>query len=266
VLFAEGKTRRTALERRQTLSRLEEYIGRPAVVATADDVAEWLARDRHTRSAITVASDLSKLRAFFRWSMLAGLRHDDPTAQIKAPRRPRRQPRPITDAQFWRLDAAAAGNASLRAMVRLAGLCGLRVHEVARFHGTRDLDLEQATIRVLGKGGHEYTLPAHPAIIELAKRMPRGYWFPSQRARHLGGREVSQRLRLHMIRNKVSGTPHCLRHYFATEMLARGVDVRTVQELMRHSQLSTTAIYLGIGDERKRAAIDLLGPPAEVGQ
>ncbi|WP_204080981.1 tyrosine-type recombinase/integrase [Mycobacterium riyadhense] len=251
------------LERRSTLARLERDIGGPAIDATVDQVCEWVGRNPEQRSAVTVGSDLSKVRAFYRWAVLSGLRADDPTVLIKAPRRPRRQPRPVTDAQFWRLDAAAARDPDMRAMVRLAGLAGLRVHEIARFQA-RDLDYESRTLTVTGKGGHSYTIPAHTAIIEHARRMPkRGYWFPSQRARHIGGRTVSQRIRLHMIACRVPGTPHCLRHFFGTELVASGSDLRVVQELMRHSQLSTTAIYVGVADQRKREAIDRLKPRPE---
>ncbi|WP_204807801.1 tyrosine-type recombinase/integrase [Mycobacterium riyadhense] len=260
VQFAEGKTRRTVLERRQTLVRLERDIGGPAIAATADQVAAWVGRDPGERSAFTVGSDLSKLRAFYGWCVRAGLRPDDPTVHIRLPRRPRTVPRPITNDQFWCLDAQAAGNRSLRAMVRLAGLAGLRVHEVGRFQGA-DLDWQAKTITVTGKGGHRSVIPAHPAILEVARTMPRlGYWFPSQRSSHIGGRTVSQRLRLHMIRCRVPGTPHCLRHYFGTELVTRGADIRVVQELMRHAQLNTTAIYVAVADTRKRDAIDMLGP------
>jgi len=102
-------------------------------------------------------------------------------------------------------------------------------------------------------------VPVHPRVLSHARRMPRGWWFPSQRAHHLGGQAVSQRIRLHMIRCRVPGTAHCLRHYFGTELVARGADLRVVQELMRHSQLSTTAVYVATTDERKRAAIAMLG-------
>lgn len=259
VQYAEGKSRRTVLERRSTLARLERDLG-PALAAPADEVVAWIARTPQQRTAVTIGADLSKLRAFYRWCLLTGLRADDPTAHVKAPRRPRRTPRPVSDANFWKLDTATADDPALRAMVRLAGLAGLRVHEVARFHA-RELDTEAATITVTGKGGHRHTIPAHPAIIEHARRMPaRGYWFPSQRGRHLGGRTVSQRLRLHMIRNGVPGTAHCLRHYFCTELVTRGADLRVVQELARHSQLSTTAIYVAVADTRLRAAIDTLTP------
>jgi len=259
VQRAEGKSNRTVLERRSTLRRLERDLGCAAIDAEVEAVTEWLGRPG--RTATTIASDLSKLRAFYGWALLAGLRADDPTRWVKAPRRPRRQPRPITDAQFWRL-VNDAPTRELRAMLLLAGLAGLRVHEVARFSG-RDLDAEAQTITVTGKGGHRATIPAHPEILAMARRMPRGFWFPSQRDDHLGGRTVSQRLRLHMIRCRVQGTAHALRHYFCTQLVARGADLRVVQELARHSQLSTTALYVGVADTRKRAAIDTLGRPAE---
>lgn len=239
VQQAEGKARRTVLERRTTMARMERDLGCPAVAADAEQVTDWIGRNRGQRSAITVGSDLSKVRAFYRWALLAGLRADDPTVLIKAPRRPRRQPRPISAAQFWALVGAAPGT-GLRAMLLLAGLAGLRVHEVAKFHA-RDLCRETGVLTVTGKGGHQHTLPAHPEILAVAHRMPTGYWFPSQRGRHLGGRTVSQLIRLHMITCRVPGTPHALRHFFCTELVTRGADLRVVQELARHSQLSTTA-------------------------
>lgn len=257
VQEAEGKARRTVLERRTTMARMERDLGCPAVVAGAEQVTDWIGRNRGQRSAITVGSDLSKVRAFYRWALLAGLRADDPTVLIKAPRRPRRQPRPISATQFWEL-VGAAPTTGLRAMLLLAGLAGLRVHEVAKFHA-RDLCLETGMLTVTGKGGHQHTLPAHPEILAVAAKMNRhGYWFPSQRAAHLGGRQVSQMIRLHMIACRVPGTPHALRHFFCTALVERGADLRVVQELARHSQLSTTAQYVGVTDARKRTAIETL--------
>ncbi|MBS1692570.1 MAG: tyrosine-type recombinase/integrase [Actinobacteria bacterium] len=263
VQYAEGKARRTVLERRCTLARFERDVATPAIAATAGQVAEWVGRNPSQRSAVTIGSDLSKLRAFYRWCVLIGQRADDPTAHIRPPRRPRRQPRPISNDQFYRLLRSAGADRALKAMILLAGLAGLRVHEVARFQA-RDLDVEGRTITVTGKGGRQDIIPAHPTILENARFMPSsGYWFPSQRARHLGGRVVTQRIRLHMITCRVPGTPHCLRHYFGTELVSAGADLRVVQELMRHSQLSTTAIYVGVADTRKRAAIDTLAPPPQ---
>ena len=135
---------------------------------------------------------------------------------------------------------------------------GLRVSEVARMHGNL-IDPDARTLRVRGKGGHELVMPAHPRVLALARRMPTGYWFPSQRGRHLGGRTVSQRIRLHMIRNRVQGTAHSLRHFFCTTLVEHGADLRVVQELARHSQLSTTAVYVAASDTRQRAALESIG-------
>lgn len=137
----------------------------------------------------------------------------------------------------------------------LGGLLGFRDAEIARFNG-RLLDTEARVVEVTGKGGTTAFLPVHRDLIEHAKLMPTGFWFPSQRGRHIGGRTVWQHLRLHMIRNKVPGTPHCLRHYFGTTLVENGADLRVAQELLRHSSLQTTAIYIKTSDHRKRAAID----------
>lgn len=149
----------------------------------------------------------------------------------------------------------------MRAMLLLASRAGLRVAEIARFHG-RDIDPYAGTLEVRGKGGTTYTIPAHPDILAHATRMPTGYWFPSQRGEHIGGRVVSERMRLYMLRHGINATPHALRHTFATQLLEGGADLRVVQELMRHSSLTATAIYTAITDDRKREAILRLGNAA----
>lgn len=139
-----------------------------------------------------------------------------------------------------------------------AGYQGLRVSEIARMH-SRLIDVDARTILTYGKGGTELINPVHPRVLAHARKMPRGVWFPSQRGKHLGGRTVSQRIRLHMIKNRVGGTPHSLRHYFCTELVERGADLRVVQDLARHANLSTTAGYVATNDNRKRAALEMLG-------
>lgn len=254
-LMAEAKANRTIQDRTTTMRRFERDAGVTLLEATSADIVEWLARPQ--ASAMTKACNHSMLKMFYTWALTQGLRQDSPMVGIKAARRPRRQPRPISADQFRRL-VDTAPTTSLLGMILLAGLAGLRVHEVAKFRGEQ-LDAEQRTIEVTGKGGHQYVLPAHADVIALARRMPvSGYWFPSQRAAHLGGREVTQRIHLHMLRQRVPGTPHCLRHHFGTELVREGADLRVVQELMRHSSLATTAIYVAVTDERKREAIDRL--------
>lgn len=254
-LHAEGKSTRTIKDRRTTLRRLEHDLGYPLIEANTLDLARWLGREE--LAMVTRSVYHSILNAFFRWAELNGHRTDNPMAPIKAARRPKRHPRPIAPDQFLALVAATDDDPQMRAMLLLAGRAGLRVAEVARFRG-RDLDAHAGMLEVRGKGGATLSIPAHPELVAHAAKMPPGYWFPSQRAHHVGGQCVSERLRLFMLRHGVNATPHALRHTFATELLHTGADLRTVQELMRHATLSTTAIYTAITDARKREAIERL--------
>lgn len=256
AMIASGLARRTITERIRTLSRFESEVRVPALVADHFQLADWISG--MDVGPATKSSYHSMLKTFFAWAVITGLRGDNPMLKIKAPKRPRRSPRPISDEAFHRMLDAADGNDSLIAMLLLAGLQGLRVSEIARMH-SRCIDPDAKTITVIGKGGHELINPIHRDVLRHARKMPRGYWFPSQRGRHLGGRTVSQKIRLHMIGCRVPGTPHAFRHYFCTELVERGADLRVVQELARHSQLSTTAIYVATNDTRKRAALELIG-------
>lgn len=255
AMVAAGLARRTIAERMRTAARVEAETRTPLLALDHLALADWIARG--DVGPATRAAWHSMLSAFYRWAVLAGLRDDNPMERIKAARRPKRAPRPISEEAMRRL-LANSPDIATTAMLLLAGYQGLRVSEVARMHGNL-IDPDARTLRVRGKGGHELVMPAHPRVLALARRMPTGYWFPSQRGRHLGGRTVSQRIRLHMIRNRVQGTAHSLRHFFCTTLVEHGADLRVVQELARHSQLSTTAVYVAASDVRQRAALESIG-------
>ncbi|QOC56054.1 tyrosine integrase [Gordonia phage Clown] len=255
-MYAEGLSKRTVTSRVYTLRRIQNDLGKPALSATTHELAQWLARD--DIALVTRSVYHTHMRAYYRFTQSEGLRLDDPMTAIRAPKRPKRHPRPVSIDRFHHLVDSANRDREMKAMILLAGYAGLRVSEIARFH-SRQLDPHGGIIEVTGKGGSTFMIPAHPDLIAHARRMPRGYWFPSQRARHLGGRTISQRMRLYMLRHGVQGTPHALRHTFATQLLERGADLRVVQELMRHATVATTANYTAITDQRKRDAIRSLG-------
>lgn len=254
-MIASGLAPRTIRERTRTITRIETDLRTPILGADTFQLADWLAHGDVTPG--TRASWHSTLTAFYRWATQTGLRTDNPMTVIPAAKRPKRAPRPISDEAFRRLLTNSVDD-DLTAMLLLGGYQGLRVSEIARMHSNL-IDPDAKTLRIRGKGGHELVVPVHRRVLAHAKRMPRGFWFPSQRQPHLGGRAVSQRIRLHMIRNRVQGTPHSLRHYFCTELVERGADLRVVQELARHSQLSTTAVYVAATDTRQRLALEMLG-------
>jgi len=254
-MIAGGLSKRTISERIRTLTRIEADLRCPTLAADQFQLAEWISQGNV--KAGTRAAWHSMLSAFFRWATLSGLRQDNPMEQIRAAKRPKRAPRPISDTSFLRLLTESCDD-DLTAMLLLGGYQGLRVSEIARMHGAL-IDFDAKTLRVLGKGGHELVVPVHRRVLAQARAMPAGYWFPSQRCSHLGGKTVSQRLRLHMIRCRVAGTAHSLRHYFCTELVERGADLRVVQELARYSQLTTTAVYVAATGTRQRMALEMLG-------
>lgn len=117
--------------------------------------------------------------------------------------------------------------------------------------------MSQTHLQVIGKGGRTAVLPTHPAIWKAAQRHD-GYWFPS-RGGHVSALTVSLRVSRVFWAIGVEGSFHRCRHYYGTSLLRAGVNIRVVQELMRHASLATTAAYLGVDQEEKQAAILALG-------
>jgi integrase/recombinase XerD len=219
---------------------------------TADALAAWLSR---FEVPATLAAYSRALRAWHRWLFAEGHRIEDPMARMRRPRDPRGVPRPVSTAALDRLIAHTSGR--VRVMVLLAAYQGLRVHEIAKIRG-EDFDLDDAALTVIGKGGKHASLPLHPAVAAVAKAMPvRGWWFPSpiRPGRPVRGQSVTIAIGTAMRECEVRGTAHCLRHWFGTNLLRAGADVRVVQTLMRHSSLATTERYLAVNDEFRVAAV-----------
>ncbi len=113
----------------------------------------------------------------------------------------------------------------------------------------------------IGKGNKDRILPLHPLIRDIVADFPTGYWFPGRAGNtigHIHARSVSDLMRLAKNRAGVVGarlTGHSLRHFYGTELVKAGVDLRTVQELMRHENLNTTQLYVAVADDRLVAAL-----------
>lgn len=203
----------------------------------------------------------SALTAWFLWLQVQGHRIDNPMVKIGKPKRPRSEPRPITNSDLCRV-LGVRMHRRTRAMILLAAFAGFRVHEIARVRGEH-IDLIDRRITVHGKGDVTVTLPLHHRIVEHAYRfdMPRtGWWFPGSDRGHQRRESVGGSIKDAMTRAGVQGSAHQLRHWFASELLANGVDLRTVQELMRHASVASTQIYTKVTDERRIAGIDSLDP------
>lgn len=221
----------------------------------------------------TGARRLSALRQYFRFLLSEGLRDDDPTAAIDGPRLGRSLPKNLSEAEVEALLAAARAaddrhGRRLLAIVELLYATGLRVSELANLPESA-LRADGAMI-VRGKGGKERMVPiGDPAAAALAAYAPdrlsfapgqaSPWLFPSLgKDGRLSRRRIGQMLDELATQAGVDParvSPHVLRHAFATHLLAHGADLRSVQELLGHADLSTTEIYTHVLDERLKALV-----------
>lgn len=218
----------------------------------------------------TQARRLSALRQYFRFLVAEGLRADDPTLGVDNPRPGRPLPKILDEPEVGALLASAdagegAEGARLRAIIELLYGAGLRVSELVALP-LAALSRDRTALIVRGKGGTERMVPlGEPAAAAIAAYLdmraahlpagrPSRFLFPSHgRAGHLTRRRVGQLLdglavAAGIDRSRLS--PHVLRHAFATHLLDRGADLRSVQVLLGHADLTTTQIYTHVQDAR----------------
>ena len=257
---AAGLSERTIRERAHVILALHETVCRAPGELVQRDVLYFLGR-RGLRPS-SRATYQASIRAYTRWAVQQGILPVDPCSGLPVARRPRNVPRPVESVQL----AALLGKVNrerTRMFVLLAALAGLRVHEIAKVQG-RDVDLVSGTLTVTGKGGTTKVVPLHPDIISAGHRYPKsGWWFPSYtKPGPVRPDAVRAAITRAMERAGVAGTPHQLRHWFGTQLLEAGADLRTVQELMRHDSIASTQIYTLVSPERRRAAVGQLALPA----
>jgi site-specific recombinase XerD len=259
--LAARRSERTVTERIRVIAQFGTESDTGACAARPIDIIKWLSK--HTEwSGSTAATYHSYLRAWFSWLCLMDYRADNPMVKLASPKYPERVPRPVSDNDLVRLLATRMHHRT-RVMILLAALAGLRVSEIARVRG-EDVDVKTPRLYVLGKGQKQAWLPLHPLLADAALTMPaRGWWFPGNSRRpgaHLRGKSVSDIIGNAMRRAGARGTPHSLRHWTGSTLLDDGADLRTIQEILRHKQLNTTALYTKVPDERRHAAVNRLDP------
>jgi integrase len=215
-------------------------------------IMQWLsAYFGHTRRTYH-----DHLQAFYGWLVETDRLATNPMDQIPRPPTPKPRPRPLSRDDAARSLLAASGD--LRAFILLGRFAGLRAHEIAKMAGE---DIDDCSLYVFGKGGVGMVLPTHPALWELAQSYPRhGFWFPSDRSAsgHVTPHHVTMKVSRHFAALGIEGASHRNRHLYGTNLLRGGANIRVVQELMRHADISTTIRYLGVDQEEKVAAIQSL--------
>lgn len=260
-LAASGASPNTIRVRRWYLRQLAEtYLTRSPWKLTTDDLAAFLGGRRWGAEAMK--NGRSSVRSFYRWAIETGRTRHDPASGLPAVRVPPGLPRPASDDALNAALSRATDRGRL--MLMLAAYAGLRAAEIAGL-ALADVTLalnDDGVLIVRGKGGRLRRVPLHPALAaELAAELTRrtggssgtGYryrtgldrWlFPGSQGGSITPGAVSR-----VLSRKLNGyTGHQLRHRFASRIYARTRDLRAVQELLGHAQVSTTAIYTAIPD------------------
>jgi integrase/recombinase XerD len=270
LLLASQRSPRTVDAYRRDLRSLSGFRGGPVGEATTEELEGWLAGLRADGlSPATLARRLAAVRSYYRHQVLLGARSDNPAAELRPPRRTRSLPRTLSPAESERLIDAAAGVTPRamrdRALVELLYGAGLRVSEAVGLPRGA-VDLEARLVRVVGKGEKERIVPlGRPAADALRRYLALGR--PHLDRRHRPDLFLNARggpltragafLILRRLAEKAGLEPgrvhpHLLRHSFATHLLEGGADLRSVQEMLGHADLSTTERYTHVSDRRRR--------------
>ncbi len=246
----------------------QERQGMGLVQASRLEVLDYLAvLSRQGVKPRSAARRLSCLRQFYQHLLRTGTLREDPSARVEAPRLGRPLPRVLTEAEVERLLAApdtqdARGHRD-RTMLEVLYATGLRVSELVDLQPGQ-ISLNQGLVRVLGKGGKERLVPLGEEALSWLADFVRGprqdllggrlsaFLFPTARTDHMTRQAFWQLIKRHAFAAGIHKelSPHTLRHAFATHLLNHGADLRVVQMLLGHSDLSTTQIYTHVARER----------------
>ncbi len=274
--FERGLSRNTLEAYRSDLLQYGRFLAErdiSALDAAAVDVSDFLTRlatghngDRPASPA-TVHRKSACLRSFYRHLRREGLRDSDPTATLSAPRKNRKLPHVLARGEVERLLSQPRGTEPYalrdRALLELMYACGLRASEAIGLE-LEDVDTEERVLRARGKGSKERLVPIGQAAARavsvyldrgrpaLVKARPETALFVNFRGGQLTRQGLYKIVRRHAttagLEDRMS--PHTLRHTFATHLLAGGCDLRSVQEMLGHADVSTTQLYTHLSSER----------------
>lgn len=234
---------------------------------TRREVNRYLGELRNRKNATTsILRKISSIKDFYEWMQIKGMLQDNPLSLLELPKRRKILPKVLSVSEVSRLLNSEQLCLQDKVIVELLYACGLRVSELASLT-VKALDLSAGYIRVLGKGGKERLIPLGDVSVTVIRKYlletalagedyllvtfgGKGSLFKTP----LNRREIWQRVRdmKQVIGREVS--PHTFRHSFATHLLENGADLRVVQELLGHSDISTTQIYTQISKRHVKLA------------
>ncbi|MCB1706501.1 MAG: site-specific tyrosine recombinase XerD [Halioglobus sp.] len=267
-----GLSDNTLSSYRRDLAQFDAWLqlteGSSLLEASRASLQRYLgARLQQGMSPRSSARFLSCVRGFYHYQLREGKLEVDPTLDVDSPRLGRPLPKALSEVEVERLLQAPDPDIALemrdRTMLELLYACGLRVTELTSMQ-LGQLSMNQGVVRVFGKGSKERLVPVGEEALrwlqrylmgprsELLKGIPSDVLFPSRRGTQMTRQTFWYRIKIYAQRADIRKhlSPHTLRHAFATHLLNHGADLRVVQMLLGHSDLSTTQIYTHIAQQR----------------
>jgi integrase/recombinase XerD len=270
----EGLSKNTLSSYRLDLSGLAAWLATTSSTALANaeraQISAYFSHVFPTIRATTANRKLSSMRRYYGWLMLHGRREDDPCLLLKSAKRPARFPQAPVEAQVEALLNAPEVDRPLglrdRAMLEMMYAAGLRVSELLALKSI-DVSINDGVVRVVGKGDKERIVPiGEEAMAWLARYLREGRpallagrmcdaLFVTHKAQAMTRQWFWKTIK-HYARQAglaMAISPHTLRHAFATHLLNHGADLRAVQMLLGHADISTTQVYTHVANERLKS-------------
>ena len=287
--FERGLARNTLDAYRTDLLQFGSFLAEhdaDALTIGPTDVSEFLAElatgnGRAPCSAATIHRKAACLRSFYRHLRREELITDDPTATVSPPQKSRKLPQVLSHSEVTKLLESARDGGPIalrdRALLEVMYGCGLRASEAIGLE-LGDIDLDERVLRARGKGSKERIVPIGQAAVravniylergrpKLVKNRPEVHLFVNFRGGQLTRQGLYKIVRRHATSAGLADrmSPHTLRHTFATHLLAGGCDLRSVQEMLGHADVSTTQLYTHLSSDRLKDVYFKAHPRATV--
>lgn len=265
--YEKNYAQNTILSYEQDLKNFEDFLQRDISMATNQEIISYIQEISPRFSATSLSRKLSCLRSFYKDLVRLDLRQDNPMHKICLPKTHRKLPELVSEQEldelFDSFEINSQDFATLRDMLifELLYSCGLRVSELCQLT-LNSIYIEEEVLRILGKGNKERLIPMGRRLKELLsiylpvrfaylKGINCAYVITSKFRKHVSRMFIWKVLKKYSQQLQITELhPHMLRHAFATHMLNHGADLRIIQELLGHSDLSTTEIYTHVASEK----------------
>ena len=270
-----GLAKNALLAYRRDLNKYIDYLSPKGVKTAAQVNREHVSNfmfdlKKHDMSATTICRNLAAVKMFHRFLVRENLAKEDPTTLVDTPKLWKRIPSVLTQAEVESMIAAASGKKAQQvrdqAILEILYASGMRVSELADLK-TTSIDYDVGFVRAVGKGSKEriiplgkmarealqkYLLRARP---QLLKGRTDDVLFLSRLGKKISRQSLWAVIKFYARKANIKKTikPHTLRHTFATHLLEHGADLRSVQEMLGHSDISTTQIYTHVDKERLKS-------------